>query len=197
MLKKKTMDILGKDPIQYYNKETAKKYHRSGAFRRIQYKITRRALELLQAKKDTKIIDLGCGTGFSLDILEDEGFEARGIDIAPEMIKFAKEKGHIVQVADIRNLPFEAESFDYALSISALQWTKEDTQKEYAAYAKEIYRILKKEGKAIIHFYPQSELEFETAIQMFKEAKFQVECIVDKGASHQKADRKFLLLSKK
>lgn len=70
--------------------------------------------------KKELILDLGCGTGFFLEILKDYKSELYGADISPVMIKYAQQRvGNRVElkVADSENLPWEDSIFDIIVCI--------------------------------------------------------------------------------
>jgi glycosyltransferase involved in cell wall biosynthesis/2-polyprenyl-3-methyl-5-hydroxy-6-metoxy-1,4-benzoquinol methylase len=46
------------------------------------------------------VLDLGCGRGELLDLLREDGIEARGIDLAPELVALARERGLEVDEGD-------------------------------------------------------------------------------------------------
>jgi 18S rRNA (guanine1575-N7)-methyltransferase len=50
--------------------------------------MTHRALELLNLPPDEPafLLDIGCGSGLSGEILEEEGYVWAGVDIAPSML---------------------------------------------------------------------------------------------------------------
>jgi 18S rRNA (guanine1575-N7)-methyltransferase len=50
--------------------------------------MTYRALELLNMPPDQPgyLLDIGCGSGLSGEILDDEGYIWTGVDIAPSML---------------------------------------------------------------------------------------------------------------
>jgi 18S rRNA (guanine1575-N7)-methyltransferase len=54
----------------------------------IQWTMTERALELLSLPEDTScsLLDLGCGSGLSGAVLEEQGHVWTGVDIAPAML---------------------------------------------------------------------------------------------------------------
>ncbi len=193
------MDVLGIDANNYYGKEEALKYEEGSGMKKVQFEVTSRAIELL-GLNEGKVLDVGCGTGFSLEVLKENGFNVFGVDIAEEMIKIAGEKGFNVKLGSMLDLDYETGSFDGLISISAMQWISgnnaDEVVENYKKVASEMFRVLKKKGKGVIQFYPQSKGEFELWIKCFKFSGFNVKTIVDESASHQKGNKKFILLEK-
>lgn len=181
-------DILGKNPILFYSYNEAKKYNLSGAFKRIQKIMTLDALEIINFKTNSKILDLGCGTGFSTKILVDKGLKVIGVDISKNMLSFAKKKNLNVIKSNMTSLPFKDKSFDGLISISAIQWLKSS---EYNQVLKEINRVIK--DKAIIQFYPKNQIEFDYFIKLAKKY-FKIE-IYEMGEGNKK--KKYISLYKK
>ena len=72
--------------------------------------------------KDTKILEIGCGTGRFIQYLSSRGYhDLYGIDQSQEMIEIAREKSSAYFIAaDIYNLPFKNKHFDVAFSIHVL-----------------------------------------------------------------------------
>ena len=62
--------------------------HRSSRIQQIQADMTYRALELLSLPPDEPafLLDIGCGSGLSGEILDEEGYNWVGVDIAPSML---------------------------------------------------------------------------------------------------------------
>jgi len=185
-------------PETYFSKEAAEHYDHSPRMRKVQRELTERALELL-GLPEGKVLDVGCGTGFSLAILEGQGFDAVGIDISQPMLDIAKRKGLKVKRADFTKLPFKDRTFDGLLSISSLQWvygkSYEDIVDKYSKTAKEFYRVLKAKARAVVQFYPKTEQGFELAVRQFKRAGFQVTIAIDYPHIKRKT-KKFLILDK-
>jgi 18S rRNA (guanine1575-N7)-methyltransferase len=175
--------------IEYYGENTP--YASSSAIRRIQSKITLRALELAMFPLDWKILDAGCGNGFSLEILREIGYSCAGFDVSPSMIALAKKKGFVVKVGDLRKIPFVKASFDAIISVSALQWIG---VVEASVVASEFKRVLKKNGRAVIQFYPESEKQLMAWAKAFKNAGFSV-VVKQEGLDSPRKRRVFLLLS--
>lgn len=178
-------DVLGRDSQEYYTKEEVKRYNRSGAFKRIQELMTRTALEISHFKQDSKVLDLGCGTGFSTKVIKDSGFNVIGCDINQYMLEHAENKSLSVVRCDMKSLPFKNESFDYIISISTIQWSE---PKDYYIILEEINRVIKSD--AVIQFYPNSEEERDL---FYNEAKklFTVKEVITRD------DKKYVMLKKR
>lgn len=76
-----------------------------------------------------QVVDLGCGIGEALDHLSRRYRKARlaGVDFAPEMVARARRRGRWLRrpqvvCGDLEALPLAEQSFDLAVSSSALQW---------------------------------------------------------------------------
>lgn len=161
-------DVLGQKAKDYYSPENSKLYELSGAYKRIQESMTADALSISDFESDSFILDLGCGTGFSLNVLKQSGFDIIGLDVSFEMLKYAKAKKFKVILGDMNSLPFKDESFDNLISISAIQWA---SIKDYEKILDEIKRVIKKE--AIIQFYPKEKDEFDYFLKLAKK-KFRI-----------------------
>jgi len=83
----------------------------------------------------TTLLDIGCGTGISL---EPWNCEKVGIDPAQKLLDIAKKKGLDVQKAKAENLPFKNNSFDIVLAITSLHHT------DFTKAIQEIARVTKK-----------------------------------------------------
>ena len=95
-----------------------------------------------------RVVDLGCGIGEALDHLSRRyrGARLTGVDFAPEMVARARRRGRWLRrpqvvCGDLEALPLAEQSFDLAVSSSALQWCGDLDQ----AFA-EVRRILRPEG---------------------------------------------------
>nr|CAI6413047.1 AAC_HP1_G0006450.mRNA.1.CDS.1 [Saccharomyces cerevisiae] len=113
-------------PEIFYNDSEAHKYTGSTRVQHIQAKMTLRALELLNLQPCSFILDIGCGSGLSGEILTQEGDHVWcGLDISPSMLAtgLSRELEGDLMLQDMgTGIPFRAGSFDAAISISAIQW---------------------------------------------------------------------------
>jgi ubiquinone/menaquinone biosynthesis C-methylase UbiE len=118
----------------------------------------------LDNPSEKKILD--CGAGGStppLSLFHSYGFETYGIDISEEQLEAAKqfcEKNDVelnIQYGDMRNIPFEDESFGFVYSIfSSVHLTKKDT----GIAVKEMERVLKKGGLCYITFLSVKDMNY-------------------------------------
>ena len=100
-----------------------------------------------------RALDVGCGPAVFTEELIQKGYAVTGIDVSEEMLARAREKMrqknlltqcHFV-LGDIENLDFPDDSFDLILCVGVLEYLNNDSQA-----LKEIKRVLKKTGRAII-----------------------------------------------
>jgi len=96
-------------------------------------------------QNNSKILDIGCGPGVEIKFLERYG-KVVGIDSSPEILNFCKEKGiENVILGKAENLPFLNNSFDLATALDIVEHVEDDSK-----VIKEIYRVLRKGGLALI-----------------------------------------------
>ena len=136
--------------------------------------MTNRALALLSLPSPSLVLDIGCGSGLSGEILSslpssDGGPHVWvGMDISASMLDVALQRdvdGDLL-LADIgQGVPFRAGTFDAAISISAVQWlcnaesSKTSPQGRLARFFGGLYSSLRRGGKAVCQFYPKNETQ--------------------------------------
>lgn len=102
--------------------------------------------------RNIKILDLGCGYGAFLYFLRDEGYlNLDGIDTSPEQVKLANELGlKNISCGDLlyKLKSLSDNSYDFIISFDLLEHF---TKVEILEIIKEVYRVLKLEGKYIVH----------------------------------------------
>lgn len=166
------------EPEKYYTEEEIERYSRSGGIQRTQRAIAYRIIQLLSIDKG-KILDLGCGPGFTTEVYSELKFNVIGLDKIERMIDKAKERKLNVVIGDMREIDkyFHKNEFDAVVSASALQWIKE--KEDIEQVSKGINNILKKNGKIVIQFYPKSEKEMMMTAKIFKKNGFEGQIIID------------------
>lgn len=95
--------------------------------------------------KKTKILNIGCGTGGTIDTLEQYG-KVTNVDVSDEAIKFMKQHGYknIKKVSGIK-LPYAANTFDIVGAFDVLEHIK-----SHEAALKEWRRVLKPGGAIVL-----------------------------------------------
>ena len=106
-------------------------------------------LNLLKPSQGEIVLDAGCGTGvFTLDMLS-LGSHVIGLDISPPMLMRAgeKTKGYPFQMVlgDITNRPFQENSFDKVVSVTALEFIQ-----DARGAVRELFRVSKKGGCIVV-----------------------------------------------
>ncbi|MCB9877250.1 MAG: class I SAM-dependent methyltransferase [Planctomycetes bacterium] len=111
--------------------------------------ITRAVLDRFVAREDgaLRILDAGCGTGSTLEYLQDYGWTV-GVDLAPEAVGFCSERGlPRLARASILELPFAADSFDLITSFDVVS----SCRREQAPHAlAEFFRVLRPGGHLLL-----------------------------------------------
>lgn len=145
----------------YYDEDESRKYSQGSRNIKIQAEMTSRAVELLCIDEEAPLIlDIGCGSGLSGRVLTEKRYSWIGMDISPEMLKIAAEtpsKGDLLCCDAGKPFPFKEGAFDYAVSISAVQWLFHSFQKEHIPQKRvrtffvSLYSVVKK--AAVIQVY--------------------------------------------
>lgn len=136
--------------------------------------MTNRALELLNLSTPSFILDVGCGSGLSGEILSSVELGQGGshvwvgMDISASMLDIALQRdveGDLL-LADIgQGVPFRPGSLDAAISISAIQWlcnaesSDATPQGRLSRFFNGLYASLKRGGRAVCQFYPKNEAQ--------------------------------------
>lgn len=103
--------------------------------------------------KNARVLDLGCGAGRHVKFLAENGFEAYGADYSQNGIECSKDllqrydlKADL-RVSSVDDLDFEDEFFDGVICFGVLYYNDIKTIEKASL---EIYRVLKKQGKAFV-----------------------------------------------
>jgi len=119
------------------------------------------AIAMMRLSPDSRVLDVGCGSGWATRVLAELAFNGRvtGIDISDEMIRVAREASHSFsnidfQVASAEGLPFADNEFTHAFSMESLYY--------YANIPKalsEIHRVLNPGGSfvTVVDLYWENE----------------------------------------
>jgi len=132
--------------------------------------------------KEGRVLDVGCETGYLLSKLNLPPGLLHGVDVASGAINIAKNRvtrGNFC-VANVRNIPYKSDTFDYLLCTEVLEHVEGD------AAVKECYRVLKPggvafftvpNGKGVAGKYMCAHIQFftyESITSLLKEAGFEI-----------------------
>jgi len=133
--------------IKFFNKIA--RHYDKGIFKNLLFNPVKKAVEFVNVKKNSKILDAGCGTGNLLKILEDKnkGLKLYGVDISKEMLKIAKKKlkKAKIKLEAAEKLTFKKKYFDYVFSVDAFHHYY-----NYDLVMRNFYRVLKRDGCLIV-----------------------------------------------
>ena len=108
--------------------------------------------ETVEARKNIKMLEVGCGPGAEIWYLAREGFQVYGIDGSKTAIAMCRQRlkaeglGAEIVVGDITDLPYPDEYFQVVVDVAAIQHNPPDS---IAQIISEVYRVLKDGG----HFF--------------------------------------------
>ena len=201
-VKRKRPEETYNDALEYFTDDIVHNYSQSKSIMRTQKKITFRALEILELKKNHGLIlDAGSGPGFVSLYLNELGFKTIAIDIVSKFLKFYNNRYLNPILSDMCYPPFRSNIFDAIVSVSALQWICKDLSCAKMLFNsinlfKSFYQILKPNSKAIFQFYPKSNDILENIKKIITEnTSFDGNFIIDNPNNPKK--RKIYLFLKK
>jgi ubiquinone/menaquinone biosynthesis C-methylase UbiE len=119
-----------------------------------QYKTFKRHLHEAVGPRD-RVLEVGTGTGNIALHLAPHVASVVGLDLSPEMVQLAKEKGALAKISnaefrvgDAYDLPFEDGEFDKVVCVNALQ-----TMKSPERAIREAHRVLMEGGEMVTITY--------------------------------------------
>lgn len=191
-------------PEIFYDNEEAHKYAQNSRMIKIQRQMSERAIELLALPpgKPCLILDIGCGSGLSGEVLSDLGHQWIGTDISPSMLGVAVEReveGDMIQADMGQGLGFRAGCFDGCISISALQWlcnadhANHVPHRRLKVFFQSLYNCLSSGSRAVFQFYPASPAQMTMITEAAMKCGFSGGLVVDFPNS-KKAKKYFLCL---
>jgi SAM-dependent methyltransferase len=125
--------------------------------------------------KDLAVLEVGCGLGTDGAQFAKAGARYTGIDLTDAAVELAKRRFELFdlpgtfRVADAERLDFPDSSFDLVYSHGVLHHTP-DT----AAAIREIHRVLRPGGKAVVMLYHRDSYNYRINISMLRRAGVQL-----------------------
>jgi methionine biosynthesis protein MetW len=129
-----------------WNDLALKGYKRIPDSNRPWYRFGKQLLPQLNLMPGSRALDVGCGVGEFLGVLNEAGFEACGVDGSSTQVAQVVDRGMVAKVADLEgSLPFEDESFSL---VSCLEVIEHIARAE--VLLQEVHRVLSPSGKLLI-----------------------------------------------
>ena len=101
--------------------------------------------ELMDGSHRPRILDVGCGTGGTMGLLEQYG-DVTGVDISPRAVEYCRGQGRSrLCLADGAELPFAESSFDLVTALDLLEHLEHEP-----VGLREMWRVLKEDGLLVV-----------------------------------------------
>ena len=109
-------------------------------------KLLKSLLSSITIPQTSHLIDIGCGVGSNLGLLQSLGFKVIGVDSEIYSLIYAKKRFSTIPLVngEILNLPVRSNSIDLIIATDILEHVSEDS-----LGIKEIYRALRQRGKVL------------------------------------------------
>ncbi len=120
-------------------------------------------LALMRAGPETELLDIGCGSGYALQMAAAAGARVTGLDITPELLVIARERvpDATLVTGGMDSLPFAAESFDAVVAFNALQFADAPQ-----AATSEAARVVRRGGLVAATTFAEPERNQSTALHL-------------------------------
>jgi ubiquinone/menaquinone biosynthesis C-methylase UbiE len=121
------------------------------------------------ATRGLRVLEIGCGLGTDGAQFAKAGADYTGVDLTDAAVELARKRFELFNLpgafrtADAENLEFKDETFDLVYSHGVLHHTP-DT----ARSVREIHRVLKKNGKAIVMLYHRNSYNYRVNIRLLR-----------------------------
>lgn len=118
-----------------------------------------------------RVLEIGCGLGTDGAQFARAGADYTGVDLTDAAIELAQKRFELFglkgefRVADAENLEFPDESFDVVYSHGVLHHTP-----DINAAVREIHRVLKPGGRAIVMLYHRGSYNYRVGIRLLRRA---------------------------
>jgi ubiquinone/menaquinone biosynthesis C-methylase UbiE len=101
-------------------------------------------VQFLMANCEGRVLDIACGTGKTMTLLDRARLDIKGCDISDLLIKKAVERGlppESLEVCDATQLPYADGEFDYSYSIGSLEHFTEEGIEKFISEASRVTKV--------------------------------------------------------
>jgi len=93
-----------------------------------------------------KVLEIGCGTGATIEQLKPLAEIVCGLDISPAALRYCRQRGiDSICVADVSSLPYQSNEFDLVIGVDVIEHVDNDV-----SALREIYRVCRPGGLMIL-----------------------------------------------
>lgn len=147
--------------------------------------IVNEVIDIYDNKEEIKVLDVGCGCGYSVNCLSEKGFDAMGIDASEEIIELGKKqyKNINIKTMDANQMDFPKEHFDLILLECSLSIMSEPIK-----ILSDCRKLLKKDGLILLSDFFFKETNSKDDLytlnywnKIFSQLKFEVIKFQDKS----------------
>ena len=88
------------------------------------------ALDALDVRAGSRVLDVGCGAGLALPLAADRGADVSGLDASPGLLDYARRRvpGADIVQGDLQWLPFTDGSFDAVTGFNSFQYAADPAE---------------------------------------------------------------------
>lgn len=122
-------------------------------------------------EEESRVLDVGCGSGRTFDLLKGKNVQLTGIDISEGMVHFCRKrfKDHELKPrfvkANVTDLPFEDNSFDVVIGIAMLHHLPSFSLRKKGL--EEMQRVVKPGGNILITNWNLWQLKYARRVIQF------------------------------
>lgn len=150
--------------------------------------MTLRAIELLNIDKPSFILDIGCGSGLSSQVLEEDGHVWVGMDISSDMLNVANEReleGDLFLQDIGQGVGYRPGTFDGCISISVIQWLcnadkhSHNPRKRLHRFFSTLYQAMARGARCVFQFYPENNAQTDMIVAAATKSGFSGGLVID------------------
>jgi demethylmenaquinone methyltransferase/2-methoxy-6-polyprenyl-1,4-benzoquinol methylase len=121
--------------------------------------------DIIGARADERILDVGCGTCLFEELVEGQGCRVVGLDLTEQMIRIGQSKRirciEALMVGDAESLPFPDDVFDIVVSCYVPKYV------DIGRLADEMARVLRPGGRVVLYDFVRPRGPFSPILRLY------------------------------